>query len=86
MQLKVFDNPSYADRYTVVLYDGEEPYGFLSMNSNPLSLTEGICRSGELFDEWIEDNAQYEIPFNTLPASCQTLVGLEFLPNSDYYH
>ena len=86
MQLKVYDDPSYADRYTVVLYDGEEPYEFISMNSNPLSLTEGICRSGELLNDWLEENAENEIPFNHLPEPCRILIGLEFLPLSDSLH
>ena len=79
----MFDNPAYADRYTVVLYQDDEPYGFISMNASPLCLTKGLCNNGQVDDAWVEQNKQYETSFDKLPEDCQKVIHLEFIDWSD---
>lgn len=79
MRLRAFDNPEFADRYTVVLYKDEEPYGFIAMNSDPFNFETGMCNQGSLDNTWISENERYEVAFTDLPLTCQKVIHLEFI-------
>ena len=86
MKIRVFDNPAFADRYTIVFIEDKEPHLFLSMNANPLCFQQGVCEEGEVWNEWLEDNEEFEITFDTLPAPCKQLIIMEFSDLSDAVH
>lgn len=84
MRLRVFDDPTFDDRYTVVIdtrdeTDGAEDFRFISMNCLPFSEKYGVCRYGTLNLGWLEDPDGVEIPFTDLPADCQKVIFVEFM-------
>lgn len=79
MKLRVFDNPSTIDRYTVVVIEHEPgPYAYLCMSVNPLS-QDGMCYAGAVTHEWVQENTNNEIQYQDLPEPCRKYVELEIM-------
>lgn len=74
-RLRIFDNPTYQDRYTVVYDDGRpDRLVFVAMNSSPFDPVAGICKHGEVLREWLHTNRNSEILYEDLPEDCQKVV------------
>jgi len=83
--VRVYDNPDWADRYTVVftgryrypIPNGMSWFMYLGMNSIPFDPSAGICQHGEdpeLIDRPAYGHLGKKIAFTDLPADCQRVV------------
>ena len=73
LTLRVFDNPRYNDRYTVVFDDGDDILLYVGMSAEPFH-PQGFCQHGEVKREWMNENKDTEITFDALPEDCKKAV------------
>lgn len=79
MNILCFDEREVIDRYTVVFIEDsdDEAFFFISMNALPFDEHSGICHSGELYKEWLEDHQGDKVELEELPEDCRRMVLLE---------
>lgn len=77
MKLRVFDNPSFFDRYTVVWIDGTSgPFAYIGMSSDPLDRN-ALVYANAITAEWMEANLEREILYEALPENCRRYIEME---------